>query len=438
MYFHWRIEMIKLQNGERFPLLIDKRDKMPAFNPTVYTTTMVRAEGRAESTTNANLRAIMFLYSWGIKHGIDVEARFKKGAFLTLTEIENLSAEVHLRYEKLHEKDNVPYEFGEKKNRKTRKKRANVVMLRAKAMADNCEPQAVFTRFRYIRDYLDWLASQRMGRVSQSSSEYVALHLARENMKKEIDARIPESIRGIVRDPLLERMGLSHEVEDILFDVLKFDNPRNPFKHKHTRVRNELLVKMVFHTGIRRGECLGIRNTDNDLDLQRNTVTIHRVPLDPLDSRLHKPQTKTRPRQLPIGSKLSKCVRDYRIKHRQKMPTAGTHPFLFVSSKTGLPLSLAAVNDIFEVLRNAIPELPRNFSPHFGRYTWNDRFSEEADEKIRLGKWTVEQEREARCLQMGWSENSMMAALYAKRHNKYKADEFSLKRQEQLFKKDAD
>ena len=101
-------------------------------------------------------------------------------------------------------------------------------------------------------------------------------------------------------------------------------------------------------------------------------------------------------------------------------------------------MSLAALNDVFSTLRDTVTELPKGFSAHWTRYTWNDRFSEFADEKIKQGHWTIDDEQKARCQQMGWQETSKMAAIYARRHNKKKADEFSLKRQERIFRQDAE
>ncbi len=117
---------------------------------------------------------------------------------------------------------------------------------------------------------------------------------------------------------------------------------------------------------------------------------------------------------------------------------AGTHPFLFVESRKGRPLSIAGLNDIFTALRDAIPELPVKFSPHYCRYTWNDRFSEDCDEKIRKGTMTSEEEHKQRCYWMGWTEKSLMATLYSARHIKNKADEYSLERQEKILREDAE
>ncbi len=274
MKYPWRIETIKLESGESYPLMLSREDGLPLFKPTVYATSMIRNKGKAESTTETNLNAIMFLYSWGMKHGINIEERFRKGDFLKLHEIENLSDEVRVLYSKLYDYGDIPNSiFGKKKPAKPRRKKRMNAIKPKKASNDFCDSHTASIRFRYIRDYLDWLASQRMARVSEISPEYHSLDLARKNMQKEINARMPDVVRGGVKDPVFERLGLTREVQDILEEVIKPESPRNPFKHKHAKIRNRLIVLLMLRTGIRRGEALGIRNTDGDLDLQKNNLT---------------------------------------------------------------------------------------------------------------------------------------------------------------------
>jgi integrase len=426
----WKIQEIRLETGERLPVLISDEEGLPLFKPTVYITSMIRNAGKSESTSEANLKAIMFLYYWGQINRIDIEERFRQGEFLTLQEIEKLCMDARYRYDRLGSdtKEGTKPTPG-------RKTRTAIFKRRKRAVETYCQAHSVVVRLRYIRNYLDWLAGQRMARVSPKDLGYAALFGGRQNMINAINTRLPRNVRGVVRDPDLERMGLTHEIEESLLEVIEPHSIRNPFKQEHVKVRNQVLLLLMLKTGIRRGELLGIRISD--LNLQENMLTVHRVPIDPLDPRRHKPQTKTLPRRLRLEPRLAKLVRDYLFNHRRQLPMVGKHPFLFVESRRGKPLTHAAVNDIFVTLRETIPELPPNFSPHFLRYTWNDRFSEFADEKIRRGEWTNQQEEEVRSYLMGWIMGSGMAALYSKRHIRKKAEEFSLARQRGLFLGDA-
>lgn len=95
-------------------------------------------------------------------------------------------------------------------------------------------------------------------------------------------------------------------------------------------------------------------------------------------------------------------------------------------------MSLPALNKVFNVLREKCPELPTSLSPHVMRHSWNDRFSEEMDKR----QTAEESEKKIRSYLMGWSETSSTAATYTRRHTRKKAQEVSLKMQEQIKGKD--
>lgn len=65
---------------------------------------------------------------------------------------------------------------------------------------------------------------------------------------------------------------------------------------------------------------------------------------------------------------------------------------------------------------------------HVMRHTWNERFSEQADE---MGLSEVEEAR-ARNEQQGWTENSQSARSYTRRHTRRKGRAVALKLQEDL------
>lgn len=83
-------KILVFKNGERFPILLEN-DGIPLFYPTVYETSMRRQVNVASATILADLSAIKFLYSWAETSSIDIEQRFHKGEFLTVTEIEDLT-----------------------------------------------------------------------------------------------------------------------------------------------------------------------------------------------------------------------------------------------------------------------------------------------------------------------------------------------------------
>lgn len=412
------VRIIVLESGERFPLLIERSTGMPLFNPTVYLVSMRRAKGLAEATLERDARSIIFLYLWGMKNGVDVEQRFREADFLNLHEVDSLVQASWGRLDQMLVDSPVDRVLSLRPVQRV----AGVSYLRSPRRKRRGQPVNAGTagvRMIYVRDYLDWLALQRLSRLSKKSADYAALDSARQQMRRAIKARIPTGSRRYAENSDGQRIGLDAATQKRLLEVTDPKSPDNPWKGTHTRERNRLLIVSLLLLGVRRGEALGLRI--EDLDLQQNTIKIHRAPLDAEDPRVRKPQAKTRARLLGLSADLTTLCRNYIIKHRSRFAAARRHPFLFVESKSGQPLSIDGCSGIFKTLKARIPELPDDFSAHVLRHTWNDRFSEKADELIRQRVWTVEDEKKARNEAMGWSPNSKMAEVYSRRHTREKA-----------------
>lgn len=406
----YRIKPIICENGERFPFMIKHEDGMPMFYPNVYLVALVRNAGRQTATMEAHLRGIKFLYEWGRKVGIDVEKRFQAGDFLTVDEIDNLTNEVRIRA------DHLLDEVGEKLDVSTSRAKVAKKEVYRKAPvnldAESVKGRTAGLRFTYIRNYLEWLGQRTLGRLRAKSPEYPGVCKSLELMLKNIKTRIPAV--EIFQDPTNTKMGLERKTEDRLFEIVDPKFPGNPWRDERLRTRNQLLIHMQFGLGVRRGEELGIRV--EDIDFAKNILTVHRCPDDPKDPRLHQPLAKTLARELPLNEKLAQLCRDYIVKYRSKnLPNARRHPFLFVETRDGMPLSDSSVTKLFKTLRNKFPELPGYLTHHVGRYTWNDRFSEQADEKLKNGEWNHEKEVDIRTSRMGWKKNSKMPAHYRNR-----------------------
>lgn len=227
------------------------------------------------------------------------------------------------------------------------------------------------------------------------------------------------------------REGLAPDVRQRLREVTRPDSPENPWAEDHARRRNALIVDWLYDLGLRRGELLSVRSSD--VDFRRGVVTISRRPDDPDDPRRNQPVVKTRGRELPLSAANLDATRHYVINIRGVLHGARTHEYLFVATDTGAPLSMPALAKIFRVLRSRIADLPDHLSPHVLRHTWNDRFSEEMDQK----NVPEDTEKKARSYLMGWSETSGTAATYTRRHVREQAKRVSLDLQEKMLGKKA-
>lgn len=416
----YRVKTIVLNSGERLPVLLG-RDGLPMFDPCLFALIEVRGRNLATNTVGIVLRSVMAFHLFLDAREIDIDKRLASGELLSLGEVEDLA---RLCRRPLAELAALP--------RSSEGLALNVASLekvrtggQKKSTAEVAQDVAA-SRLRYIRMYLQWLATERLSRHGVALSIASRLANSAKFVVDAIDARIPH---GAGRNTLDQREGMSDEDVAVLLRVVDPHSPDNPWRDQHTRYRNALLVHWLLFLGVRIGEALGVRVSD--IVTYRKEVTIHRRADDPDDPRRYQPQTKTRARVLPVSATLLAETQAYILNHRSALPQAKKHGFLFVASRTGQPMTLATVGKVFKEVRERCPSLPESLSGHVLRHTWNDAFSKKMDE----AGVTPEKECQARSYLMGWSPTSDTAAVYTRRYVRNKAKEVSLELQDQLVNK---
>lgn len=382
------------------------------FDPTVYVLTMVRGTNKATATIQHVLRAIMLLHLVLDQHHINLDERLNEFRLLEIGEIEDIISQSNWQVESI-----VSFlEF-----RKSSQTIAKITKRIRNKLPERkyVHIQTAAIRLRYIQAYLKWKVMQRELRMGALHPKYSRFHYITNQALQEIEGRISG---GNNRNTLHLREGLEESEIKLLEDSILPDSPNNPWLGDHPRHRNYLLIRWLRDLGVRRGELLGIRI--QDINFQKNEVTIVRRADELEDSRKYQPNAKTKDRLLDLGEGLSKLTREYILSIRKKIKNARKHDYLFVANGTGLPLSLSALNKIFQVLRDRIAGLPDDLSPHVLRHTWNEDFSKELDRSnVRVSD---NEEAKMRSRLMGWSETSNMAATYTRRHIREKAKMASL------------
>ncbi len=399
------------------------RGGMPMFDPTVFALTEVRAKNLSARTLDNVLRAVMAFQLCLDARGIELDARLTDGALLSLGEVEDLARLCRLPLADLAA---LPAEIVVAAPPKV----ASLEKARMKAQSSQPEqvsPAVAATRLHYIKSYIAWLAAERLGRHGLDPVVEARLRDAAKRVSEAIEARIP---RKSGRAALHKREGLSDEDVAELLRVTDPHCPDNPWKDQHTRYRNALLIRWLLHLGLRLGEALGVRN--DDIAVRQKEVTIHRRADDPDDPRREQPLAKTRARVLLLTSELLVQTQAYILNYRRLLPEAKKHAFLFVASRTGLPLTVVAAKKLFKELREGCPSLPKDLSAHVLRHTWNDAYSVKMD----AAGVSPETEKQTRAYLMGWSPTSDTAAAYTRRHVRAKAGQVSLALQDELVKKD--
>ncbi|HWR14600.1 MAG TPA: site-specific integrase [Terriglobales bacterium] len=383
----YHLKTIILRSGERLPMLLTDSG-VPLYGPTVFSVAEVRNRHRASNTIVNALGALSVFQTFLDEHGIDLLARLDEGSLLELGEIEGL-----VRTCRMDLSASSPQ----------------------KALVTS---QVCASRLRTICKYIEWTVKGKL-----LEREYRHSQLLQQRGKIAVDtirARIPPATAQ-----LDAREGLAPETVQRVMDIVRPDSPENPWRTEHARVRNHLIWILLYQLGIRGGEFLGIRN--QHINFRKGTLMIMRQADSIDDPRPRQPNAKTLARELALSEQLQKQVSDYILHYRRKLKNASKHDFLLVS-ESGSPLSYAALNKVFAVLRQKHPELPRNLTGHVLRHTWNDVFSEYADGH----KIDEESEKRIRAYQMGWKPTSNSAAIYTRRTVRKKAQQVSLSLQSVL------
>jgi integrase len=138
------------------------------------------------------------------------------------------------------------------------------------------------------------------------------------------------------------------------------------------------MVHTFFQTGLRAGELGGLYTEDV---LRVNEGFFIRVLMRPdnkMDIRTRQPQVKTGPRAIPIDDRLWMLLDHYIMSIRPLTPHALTHPYLFVSSRTGEPLGRDGINGAFSAL-GIVLEQP--IHPHIARHTFTTNLKRNMQKK---------------------------------------------------------
>jgi len=396
------ISRFVMDSGERCCFVIDRSSGLPLYHPNLFLTTQLRNRSVASATVEAAASHLVVLMRFLDRTRIDLESRFSSRRFLKEFELDALRDFVQ---------------------RKIRKSAANSNQHSSSAHgaseASYISSGTQYTRLTTIADYLNWYANHLLDNADLDAVEQI------ETMCRQVRARRPrEKKRNIEK----RNSSLSDEQIDALFEVMRPGSELNPFD-RYVQRRNRLMILLLFHLGVRRGELLNLRI--RDIDFARNQIRVVRRADEKDDPRTDEPNAKTQGRLLPLGDALAAELHGYITGERRTVRKASRNDFLFVTHKNGptvgKPISKAAYQKVIVVAR-AVSPLLVGMSGHKLRHTWNRRFSEKMDSMdVRLGETRQEQ---IRSYLMGWKEGSGTGATYNRRFVEQKGYEAALEMQE--------
>lgn len=191
------------------------------------------------------------------------------------------------------------------------------------------------------------------------------------------------------------------------------ENPKYFGWNQTTALRNNLIIRLFYETGIRRGELLSLTiencHTTKLARGERPYIrTMENVKYD--DPRTDVPHEKTDSRIIPISSSLASLINEYKIVRGAPKAARRQPPFLILSSHPPYqPLSLSALSSIFEAIKIKLPDLD-SFGPHRLRHT----FFENLDRMMHCEGYSDIQKRKIKNSIGGWKPTSRQSENYEK------------------------
>jgi site-specific recombinase XerD len=382
------------QNGERFSQLYDVENMeigFPLFYPSAYTSRQLRM-GIMHNTQKDELRAIKKLYEWADRENLDFDSIFLSKAFLRPHQIASLAQSL-----RTSDRDGTAIS-GLKYN----------------------------SYLSTVASYLAWYAAEI---ITDSNSPAVS-----KSIDKMFEATKAKKVRKTGsqyrKNQSILAKKLSKETKRTLVQLFHnpFTNLTQP-NQRPIRFRNVLILRILYVTGIRLGELLGLRLQDfiPSSGGEPAYLVVRRYHDDSLDDRPIQPVSKTLARKLPIDLNLEGAISEY-LKMRADVQHAGfsEHDFLLINhlqiTRQGKAINESTFRSALNVLQQKFPTL-KGLHPHLLRHDWNYRFSIKASE---IGMSETE-ERSTREYLMGWVEGSSSASLYNRRHIQEQAAEIGLK-----------
>jgi integrase len=371
------VKLLRFRSGERFPAIVDGRGLL-ATQPSFYATRSLRGREKSAGTGENRLRAIAVALNWADLRGIDLRARTETFELLSPAEIEDLRDALRL-------------------NLRTAKGQKGKQTVRSDHFVNRCH---------CVRDYLVWHAEASLHRIRVGDARLKEARLALDRFVKVMDDSLPSGKTG-ERDPVEEA------AFERMLEAAAPGSPDNPFQPQHQH-RNYALLLLYYETGMRRGEALKLKGEDLDLHGEHPSVTVVRRPDDEDDRRGVEPRVKTLGRPIPITRHLAQALLTWISQHRKdvsRYKSAKKTPYVFVS-RTGEPIGLRTVNDMYDLLRKRVEGLPTGLTTHANRHSANVRFSKGSKE---LG-WTDGETELARNNHFGWVKGSDQGTHYNKQH----------------------
>lgn len=404
-----------LYNTLEFVAIVDEMDC--PVDPYVSSYINIKLSNYAPNTKVRYAYELLFVLKYFAETGVDLPSRVASGQFISQWEYHRFYDRAFVNAD---DECRCPLGFRDLSSKYLRN-----AMVASRTALSKVANETALGRIRRLRKFFEWLygifhdVSSVDRVVSRTYVKLVSnMKLSEGSIGKNSSQEVVDPTQSVIADAMfIKLLGCS--------SPSSLDNP-----FKRSKFRNYLIVHMLAQSGIRRGALAKLKISDLVFHGTCDQMLIYRSGNDRADSRLEKPNQKTRDHVAVIRSTLMEQLKRYIDEVRAVFPKSALHDYLFVSENdskgtAGQPLSLKSINSIFQVLSKS---LGFHIHPHKLRHKWNEDLSI-AGEAIGMDFSAVEDSRK---YAMGWSQNSTMVRVYNDRRLAVKVRELSQAHQRRI------
>lgn len=392
-------------------------DKYIPLHPIITYYLQVELGGKSSNTLERKSYELLFILKYFKKTGIDLIRRIEKLIFISEEEISIFAKACKLKA-LIADKEVVTTAFTQVSLRN--------LMARNQPTENIVEEGTAKGRFDTFIHFYKFVFRRNHGRhvlTKTQQNNYKECLIELTTAKKSMGSWSKK-----ISDPFMSNF--SDEKCFELLDIINPSNDNNPFSSK---IRNELIIKILIDTGIRRGAVAKLKISDVFNDKEPR-LRVTKTPDDVTDPRRNRASQKTKPHISPLSPELASKLEYYIKEIRSRVPNTNTHEFVFVTEKNcrgtiGKPLALRNYNSIFKKLSNI---LGVEITAHTLRYKWNEVFDVNIDSLATELNLDSHAKEDIRKYAMGWSANSEMADIYNNFRLAVKTREHHLSRQREI------
>jgi integrase len=427
MLIFWGVMKVvtkKFKSGERYVFLLDD-EGVPDFWVTHFVTQNLRMD-KAATTIRQYLKSIKHLKVWEAINKRDLLEEIYEGKVPSLNDIKKIKTHCTYQVKGLKEK-----------------KKTNVVEMsefsdsKPKDIPTVLKSQYV-SRIAHIAEYLHFCGTERVKKKPSAANLIEAL----DKMKEQLKSGLPKvRLKGNRRMP--DEADIADDAIEDFLAVAHPNSENNPFG-EGARLRNYLIVRILYETGCRRAELTALRIGDIGTDTDYPTLTVERRHNSKDDNRVDEPTAKTLGGELYISEELRDLLNFYIRNNRMQTKKGRFNPFIFVAHKgkegsheEGDAINHQTINDVLNKIKKVNSERFWGITPHTFRHYFNDQLSQLIDaEKEAVKKEVARLESEGKYKEAKFYEHENLITeqreleirAYMNRHSDEKSGQYYLGR----------